>query len=219
MSQPISIVLADDHTLLRRSVAAQLSKTPGLSVVADVGTTDEAITACIRTQPDVLVFDIDIPGVECFVAARTIRDRSPKTKILFLSAFTHDRYIDSALKAGALGYVTKNESPETVVRAIQTVGASQCYFSPEVQSRIVIDKDGASLVNNGALTRAGTLTQRELEVLRYIARGMAKKEIARTMHLSVKTVENHTANVMRRLDIHDRVDLARYAIREGLVEA
>jgi DNA-binding NarL/FixJ family response regulator len=216
---PITIVLADDHTLLRRAVAAQLSKIPGFQVAADVGTTDDAITACIRSNPDVLVFDIDIPGVECFGAARTVRDRCPKTKILFLSAFTHDRYIDSALKVGALGYVTKNEPPEVVVKAIQTVAAGHSFFSAEVQARIVIDKDGASLVRNGALTRAATLTQRELEVLRYIARGMAKKEIAKVMHLSVKTVENHTANVMKRLDIHDRVDLARFAIREGLVEA
>lgn len=219
MIQPISIVLADDHALVRRSVAAQLQKTPGLTVVSDVGTTDEAINACIRYQPDVLVFDIDIPGVECFGAARIIRDRSPKTKILFLSAFTHDRYIDSALKAGAMGYVTKTEPPESVVRAIQSVAAGHSYFSPEVQARIVIDRDGASLVSGGGATRASTLTARELEVLRYLARGMAKKEIAKTMHLSVKTVENHTANVMKRLDIHDRVELARFAIREGLVEA
>jgi DNA-binding NarL/FixJ family response regulator len=219
MNTPITIVLADDHTLVRRSVAAQLQKTIGLTVVADVGTTDEAITAAIRSQPDVVVFDIDIPGVECFEAARTIRSRCPKTKILFLSAFTHDRYIDSALKAGGLGYITKTEPPETVVKAIQTVAAGQCYFSPEVQSRIVIDKDGASLINEGSETRASTLTTREIEVLRYIARGMAKKDIAKTMHLSVKTVENHTANVMKRLDIHDRVELTRFAIREGLVEA
>ncbi len=194
-----------------------LGKTPSIQVVAEVGTTDEAITAAIRHQPAVVVLDIDIPGVEAFEAARTIRSRCPRTNILYLSAFTHDRYIESALSVGALGYVTKTEPPESVVQAIMAVAAGQVYFSPEVQARIVIDRDGASL-RREPKSRSSTLTSRELEVLRYIARGMSKKEIAQTMHLSVKTVENHTANIMTRLDIHDRVELTRFAIREGIVE-
>lgn len=218
MIPTITIVLADDHTLVRRSVAAQLSKAPGLSVVADVGTTDDAISAAIKYQPDVVVLDIDIPGVECFEAARMIHSRCPKTKILFLSAFTHDRYIQSALQVGSLGYLTKAEPPETVIKAIHTVAAGQCFFSAEIQDRIVIDRDGPVL-GREATSRSATLTARELEVLRYIARGMSKKEIAKVMHLSVKTVENHTANVMKRLDIHDRVELTRFAIREGISEA
>jgi DNA-binding NarL/FixJ family response regulator len=218
MTGPITIVLADDHTLVRRAVATLLQRTPGVSVVADVGTSDDAITAAIRLQPAVVILDIDIPGVEAFEAARTIRTRCPRTKILFLSAFTHDRFIESALRVGAMGYVTKAEPPEAVVKAIQAASSGQTYFSPEVQARIVIDQDGPSLRREGQ-TRASMLTPRELEVLRYIARGMSKKEIAQTMHLSVKTVENHAANVMKRLDIHDRVELTRFAIREGLAEA
>jgi DNA-binding NarL/FixJ family response regulator len=165
------------------------------------------------------VLDIDMPGVEVFEAARMIRNRSPQTRVIFLSAFTHDRYIESALKAGALGYVTKTEGPETVVRAIHAMAAGQCYFSAAVQCRIVIDDHGPSLSADRLSTRASMLTARETEVLRYIAQGKSKKEIASTMHLSVKTVENHTANIMTRLDIHDRVELARFAIREGMIEA
>lgn len=214
----VTVVLADDHTLLRSALAQMLMNTSSVVVSADVGTTDEAISACIRHQPSVVVLDIDIPGVDPFEAARIIRSRSPRTNVLFLSAFTQDRYIESALAAGALGYITKTEPPDRAVEAIMSVAAGKAFFSPEVQSRIVIYADGARL-NVEPTTRARTLTQRELEVLRYIARGMAKKDIARVMHLSVKTVENHTANIMRRLDIHDRVELARFAIRERLVEA
>jgi len=218
MTPTISIVLADDHALVRRSLAAILQNSPDLQIVGDASSTDDAITLAIRHQPTVTVLDIDIPGVECFEAARTIRSRCPRTAILFLSAFSNDRYIDSALNVGALGYVTKSEPPETVVAAIRAIAAGQSFFSKEIQNRIVVSKDGVRLVNEPK-SRASTLTARELEVLRYIARGMSKKEIAQTMHLSVKTVENHASNVMTRLAIHDRVELARYAIREGLVEA
>jgi DNA-binding NarL/FixJ family response regulator len=104
-----------------------------------------------------------------------------------------------------------------VVKAVRTVAAGGVYFSPEVQARIVVDSNGARLAAAGT-TRASTLTARELEVLRYIARGLSKKDIAGIMHLSVKTVDNHSTSLMTKLNIHDRVELARYAIREGLAE-
>jgi DNA-binding NarL/FixJ family response regulator len=217
MSDTIKVLLADDHTLVRRAVARVLHDNPMLTVVAEVGNADDAISAALRFQPDVVVLDIDMPGVASFDAARTIAARVPNARILFLSAFTHDRYIEAALACGGLGYLTKNEPPEKVAEAIRTVAAGQTYFSPEVQSRLVIDSDGVHLGESRG--RAASLTNREMEVLRYIARGMSKKEIAKTMHLSVKTIENHSASIMSRLDIHDRVELTRFAIREGLIEA
>lgn len=213
----IRILIADDHTLVRRSLARFVTDTAQIEVVADVGSADEAIDAAIRHTPDVAVFDIDMPGISSFDAARTIHARSPKTKFLFLSAFTHDRYIDAALGCGALGYLTKTEPPENVVRAIRAVAAGQSFFSAEVQQRIVIGEDGVHLAQE-APGSISSLTNREVEVLRYIATGMSKKEIAQTMHLSVKTVENHAASIMARLDLHDRVALTRFAIREGLIE-
>ncbi|MFZ4574067.1 MAG: response regulator transcription factor [Phycisphaerales bacterium] len=217
MNRMVTIVIADDHKMLRQCVGAVLSQNTGIQVLSDVGTTDEAIDACIQLKPDVAVMDIDIPGVDSFEAARTIRARSPRTRIVFLSAFTLDRYIESALRAGALGYVAKSEPIETVVRAIHAVAAGQCYFSPEVHSRIVIDDHGPVLCPEAVATRASTLTGRETEVLRYLAHGKSKKEIAGLMCLSVKTVENHVSNIMMRLDIHDRVELTLFAIREGMV--
>ena len=217
MNESIKVLLADDHTLLRRAVGRVLHESASISVVAEVANADDAIAAALRFQPGVVVLDIDMPGIASFDAARTITARVPNAKILFLSAFTHDRYIEAALAAGALGYLSKNEPPEKVVDAIRAVAVGQCYFSPEVQSRLVIDSDGVHL--GQSTSRASLLTNREMEVLRYIARGLSKKEIAKTMHLSVKTVENHSASIMSRLDIHDRVELTRFAIREGLIEA
>lgn len=219
MNRMVSVVIADDHKLLRQCVGAVLSQNTGIQVAADVGTSDGAIDACIQHKPDVAVLDIDIPGVDTFEAARTIRARSPRTRIVFLSAFTLDRYIEAALRAGAMGYVAKSEPIETVVRAIHAVAAGQCYFSPEVHQRIVIDDQGPVLSPDAVNTRASTLTTRETEVLRYLAQGKSKKEIAGLMCLSIKTVENHAANLMARLNIHDRVELARFAIREGLTTA
>jgi DNA-binding NarL/FixJ family response regulator len=114
--------------------------------------------------------------------------------------------------------VTKGEPPEVVLSAVRTVAGGGVYFSPQVQERLVVDSTGVHLAAEGA-TRASTLTSREMEVLRYIARGLSKKDIAAIMHLSVKTVDNHSTSLMSKLNIHDRVELARYAIREGLAEA
>lgn len=218
MSEVIKVLLADDHALVRHALSQLLTQHPNIQVVADVPDANGAIDAAIRLQPHVVVMDIDMPGVAAFDAATTIQARSPQSRVVFLSAFTHDRYIEQALKCGAMGYLTKNESPDAVLRAIRAVASGQTYFSPEVQSRLVIAEDGVHLVAT-VQSRLSQLSPREVEVLRYIAQGLAKKEIAGLMHLSVKTIENHAASVMSTLDIHDRVELTRFAIREGLVDA
>lgn len=218
MSKPIRVVLADDHSMVRGALAAWLNATDDVEVVADVSNADDAIQACLERQPHVLVLDIDMPGLSCFDAARTIRARVPATRIIFLSAFFHDRYIQEALGVEASGYLTKGEPPQTVEAAIRLASSGGVCFSAQVQSRLVIGEDGVRL-GEAPKTRVETLTPRELEILRYLARGMSKKEVAQTMSLSVKTVDNHCTNLMMKLDIHDRVELARFAIREGLAEA
>lgn len=218
MTEPIRVLLVDDHALVRQSLASILGQAPGIIAVAECADGEQAIAAALKHQPQVVVMDVDMPGLAAFDAAQVIRSRVPGVKIIFLSAFTHDRYIDAALKAGAMGYLTKNEPPGNVERAVRAVASGKTYYSPEVQSRLVVDNDGVRL-ETSVKSRVNDLTAREVEVLRYIARGMSKKEIAQVMHLSVKTVENHSANIMQTLDIHDRVELTRFAIREGLVEA
>ena len=218
MNGPVSVLLADDHALVRGALASWLQSAPDITVVADVSNADDACTEALRLQPDVVVLDIDMPGLLCFDAATKIKRQCPQTRIIFLSAFFHDRYIEQALEVQASGYVTKGEPPESVLKAIRTVAAGGTCFSPEVQSRIVIDPQGPRLAREQH-SRSALLSRRELEVLRYLARGTAKKEIARTMSISVRTAEKHSANLMRKLDIHDRVEFARFAIREGLAEA
>lgn len=217
MSRAITVLLVDDHALVRNTLSAWLRQTGRFEVLGTVENADTAVTEAIRLRPDVVVMDIDMPGLLAFDAARVIRSRSSGTRILFLSAYFHDRYIEEALNVEASGYIGKGQPPERVAEAIATVASGGVSFAPEVQSRIVIDSTGLHLAGTGR-TRTSTLTPRELEVLRYVARGMAKKDIAKTMHLSVKTVDNHCTSLMTKLDIHDRVDLARFAIREGLAE-
>lgn len=214
----ISVLLVDDHALVREALADVLRAGGDMRIVGMVGSADEAIAVAVRDHPDVIVMDIDMPGLLVFDAIRTIKARCPRTRVLVLSAFFHDRFIEDALRVEASGYITKTEPPDVVARAIRTVAAGGAYFSPQVQERIVVDSGGARLADD-VRTRSSTLSPRELEVLRYIARGMSKKDIAAVMHLSVKTVDNHSTSLMAKLNIHDRVELARYAIREGLAEA
>jgi DNA-binding NarL/FixJ family response regulator len=214
----IRVLIVDDHDLVRVALSERLQREPNLRVVGSAGTADEAIEKVIEYEPDVVLMDIDMPGLICFDAAKQINAINPETRIIFLSAFSHDRYIQQALAVKARGYLTKCEPPATVVAAIMEVMSGGAYFSEEVRARIVVHKKGA-LLSSDVRSRASTLTEREVEVLRYVARGLAKKEIARTMHISVKTVDRHSANIMNKLEIHDRVELARFAIREGLAEA
>lgn len=220
MSTPIRVLLVDDHALVRDALAEHLSKVDGLHVVACAKDAEEATMLSTDLRPDIILMDIDMPGIICFDAARRIMATCPSTRIIFLSAFFHDHYIEQALAVQARGYITKSEPPERVVSAIREVAAGGSCYSEQIRSRLVMGHGGVFLAREGkGPTRASTLTPREIEVLRYIARGLPKKDIAQTMHISTKTVENHSANIMTKLDIHDRVELARYAIREGLAEA
>lgn len=214
----ISVLLVDDHALLRETLRERLSREEGLSVVATADNAGEAIRLASAHRPDVVLMDIDMPGQSCFEAANQIKRNQPSTSIIFLSAFFHDRYIESALAAQASGYITKDEHPDIIVKALRNAADDVAYFSPKVQDRLVIDASGVKLAGSG-MSRGSLLTQRELQVLRHLARGLPKKEVAQVMHVSVKTVSRHTENLMEKLNIHDRVGLARYAIREGLAEA
>ena len=209
-------MIADDHGLVRSSLAQWLRGMQDFEVVAEVETADDAIAACAQHEPHVLLMDIDMPGRLSFDASAVVRVRSPRTRIIFLSAHTHDRYIQDAIDADAAGYLTKHEPPERLAAGIRDVASGGAAFSPEIRDRLVIAGDGVSLA--GSRSRLSTLSPRELETLRYLARGLSKKEIAQHMHISVKTVDNHTTNLMGKLDVHDRVELTRFALREGLVE-
>ena len=211
---PTRILLVDDHEIMREALAQYLGTQDSLDVVASVPDHATAIEEAGRSQPDVALLDIEVPGLDCFVAAREIAERSPSTRVLFLSAFCRDRYIEQALEVGAAGYVVKGEEPATLHHAIEAVMRGERYFSEEVENRLVVGDDGLRLAEPGS-TRAASLTAREREILGYVAVGMSKKEIAALVDLSVRTIDAHVRNIMAKLDLHDRVELARFAIREG----
>ncbi len=214
----VRILLVDDHALLRDALGERLHREDSLDVVGTASTAEEAIELARSLRPDIILMDIDMPGLTCFEAAKRILQEREHVRIVFLSAYTHDHYIEEALSVGAMGYLTKAEPPDRVISAIREVAEDHTCFSDAVLNRIVFEDCGAKLATTGK-SRVSTLTNREVEILRYLARGLGKKEIARIVHVSTKTVDKHTENLMRKLDIHDRVELARFAIREGLAEA
>ncbi len=215
----IRIVLIDDHVMVLDSLVSRLEQESDLAVVGVATDAREGIKLVIKHDPNIVLMDIDMPGLDCFDAVRKMRDRKAKAHIVFLSAFTNDRYIEQALDVEARGYLTKRESTDVIVQAIREVAGGGVHFSPEVQDRIVVDGKKVSLgAKVGRSSRVSLLTNRELEVIRYIARGLSKKQMALTMDLSAKTIENYSNNIMAKLGIHNRVDLARFAIREGIAE-
>jgi DNA-binding NarL/FixJ family response regulator len=212
------VVLADDHGLVRELLREKLTLSSDFEVVEAVADADAALAAAVRHTPDVVVLDVDMPGRDAFEVARAIRTSMARTAVMFLSSHATDNFISMALAAGARGYVLKTAGTTEIAKAVRDVAAGGVAFAPEVQARLVIDRDGPRLAQ-GPETKLATLADREIEVLRYIAKGLSKKEIASIMVLSVKTVQNHTDRLMQKLAIHDRVELARFAIREGLVTA
>src|ERR1043166_8569936 len=201
--------MADDHPLLAGPLALRLDHEPSFQVAGIGKTAQEAVALCMEHSPEVLLLDIDMPGMSCFDAARRIRKLRPRTKLIFVSGFWEDRFIEQALNAKAHGYVTKTELAETLVQAIKEVMAGGAFFSKEVQSRIVVDSRGARL-QGGQCSRTSTLTSREREVMAYVAQGMDRNMIADQMQRARGTADNNLSNIRKKLKIHSMVDLVRF---------
>lgn len=214
-SGTITVVVADDHALIRSALVGVLNATPDLRVLGEAATMEEAHTETLAKSPRVLVLDVDMPGKDAFQLVTELRRDRPGTDVLVLSGSVQDRLIQSARQVGAKGYVAKIDRTDAVIDAIRAIAKGQTYFSSTVQTRIVPEDAKRA----AGATKGERLSDRELEVLRYVGRGFAKKQIAEMMNISVKTVDKHVTTVMDKLDIHDRVELARYAIREGLISA
>jgi DNA-binding NarL/FixJ family response regulator len=218
-SGSIAVLIADDHALVRYMLKERLALEADIRVTAAVGSGEEAIRVAGLEPPEVAVLDIDMPGLSAFETAKIFRERFPRTRVIFLSAFVQDRYIERALKVQASGYLTKSEPPETVIQAIRRVMAGVTCFSADVRARLVVGAEGMCLAAPSTpIMRQELLTEREQDILRCLARGMPKKDVARKLNISVKTVDHHATHIMAKLDIHDRVELARFAIREGFIE-
>jgi DNA-binding NarL/FixJ family response regulator len=215
-SENTRILLADDHALVRRGVRMILDNEPGLAVVAEAGDGAEAVAA-VRAQPiDLAILDVAMPRLTGLQAAREVSRRSPSTRILMLSMHDNEQYFFEALKAGASGYVLKSVADRDLVDACRAAMRGESFVYPAAMSTLV--RDYLDRVRRGERLPARLLTTREDEVLKLIAEGHSSKEIAHALTISLKTVERHRANILRKLGMRDRTQLTRYAIRAGLIE-
>jgi DNA-binding NarL/FixJ family response regulator len=216
VDNPTRVVLGDFSPVLREALAGLLLATRDFAIVARTETCDQTIDACLLESPHVVGLCLGMAGSP-FEAARTIRARREGCGIVFLSVEAHAWYIRAAVEVGANGFVCASDTAEGFVAAFRAAARGGYYVSPEIAPRVSITDSGMSFISEAKDVLA-PLTPREIEVLRFVAQGLSKKEIADSLHLSVKTVENHASSLMNRLSIHDRVGLTRLAIRERLVE-
>lgn len=210
----IRILLADDHDLVRKGFRSLLESQPDMQVVAEVGEGRAALLAARDLDPDIVIMDVAMPGLNGVEATRQLLQETPRTKVLALSMHSAGRIVAQMLQAGAQGYLLKSCALEELVRAVRTVAEGKTYLCPEVAGKVV----QGYLQRPAAEEQAGCacLTDREREVLQLVAEGKATKVIANLLELTVKTVEGHRHNIMHKLGIHSVAELTKFAIREGL---
>lgn len=212
----LRILLTDDHTLFRQGLKTLLDAEYDMQVVGEAQEGAEAVSKAATLQPDLVLMDIGMPGLASFDAVRQIRKQRPETKVMFLSMYDDEDYLQQCLAAGGSGYMLKDSPADQLIAAIREVRRGGKYLSPRVLSKLVEDfsvRDPAERFK----PRINTLTPREREVLKLLAEGLSVKEIAVQLHLSTKTVEAHKFNLMRKLDVHNKAQLVTYAIKHKVI--
>jgi two-component system response regulator NreC len=213
----IRVLLADDHTLFRQGVRTLLSAESDMEVVDEAADGISAVEKAAEAKPDVVLMDIGMPGPSSFETTRQIRRNRPETKVLFLTMYDDEDYLVEAMQVGGSGYVLKDSPAAQLVAAVRDVHRGGSYLSPRMLSQLV--DDFRTRVNTtDRVPRFSTLTPREKEVLKMLAEGNSVKEIAGQLNLSVKTVEAHKFNLMRKLDIHNKAQLVQYAIQKKVIK-
>ena len=208
-SDPITVVLADDHVVVRSALRMLLEDENGIEVVAEAGDADSAIRYVNGHHPAVLILDINMPGGSGLGAIPTIRSQSPETQIVVLTMQAETSAAREALQAGVLGYILKEAAGEELVKAVRLAAEGKTYLQPELGARLAAERDVGA---------PDDLSSRELEVLRLIALGHTTSEIADSLYLSVRTVESHRAHIQQKLGLTSRSDLVRYALERRLIE-
>jgi DNA-binding NarL/FixJ family response regulator len=211
------ILLADDHPLVRAGLRTVIEREPDLQVVAEASNGAEAVEKALSSQVELAILDVAMPRLTGLQATEQLARRRPELKILLLSMYENEQYYFAALRAGACGYLLKSVADEEVVNACRAViGGERFVYPPSVRART---RDHLERARRGEAVPPDLLTPRELEVLKLVAEGHSSQEIATTLVISIKTVERHRSNIIDKLGVRDRVDLTRYAIRRGLVQA
>jgi DNA-binding NarL/FixJ family response regulator len=215
----LRILIADDHDVIRRGLKTLLEAHPGWKVCAEAHTGTEAVAKSQETKPDIAVLDINMPEMSGLEAARKIHEILPKTETLMLSLEYSDDLIVGCIDAGARGYMVKSDAGHQIVTAVESLANHKPFFTPRVKEALSGDNAIVSELGDGRRSTRERLTAREREVVRLISEGKHSREVSATLGISVKTVETHRANIMRKLDIHCMGDLVRYALRNRLVDA
>lgn len=208
------VLLVDDHSIVRDSLARRLEDEPDMIVPDTAGTADDGLALAIDKEFDIMVMDINMPGMSVFEAAKRLQITNPELPLLFLSAYWNDAFIEQAQSVGAVGLLSKSDEPEVLIEAIRSVMDGSVILSEEVRGRF--KEESAGTAPDEHKTKLSTLTPREVDVLRWVGMGQSRKQMANQLGISENTVAVHTNRIMRKLDIHDRVGLARFAIKIGL---
>ncbi len=210
----MKLLIADDHGIVRGGLRLLLDRQPDMEVVAEACDGVEAVQIALRERPDICVLDVSMPRMTGLQATVEIKTHAPEIAILLLSMYDDERYLFEALQAGASGYILKQEADTALVDAVRAVARGEPFMTNAAEQSLL--REWMADDSTGPVE---PLTLREREVLKLIAEAYTNKAIGETLHLAEKTVESHRANLMRKLEMRDRVELVRYAIRRGLIEA
>lgn len=207
----LRVFVADDHELVRYALKTMLEAEPDIDVVGEAADGDQAISLCIEARPDVLVLDLRMPGEDGVEVCRRVREACPETTVLVLTSFDEDEELFGVLSAGACGYLLKDSRPERIVHAIRSVADGQAVFDSAVASRIITGRPHG----NDALDEP--LSEREMEVLQLMSKGLSNKEIGRALWIGETTVKTHVSHILRKLGQADRTQAVLAAVKAGLV--
>jgi DNA-binding NarL/FixJ family response regulator len=213
--KPMRILIADDHELFRRGVAAELTQVQGWVVAAEATNGRDAVALAASLKPDIVILDLTMPELNGLEAARQIVSADPAARVLILTAHESEQLVREVLSAGAQGYVLKSDAGRTLITALQALLAGGSFFTSNV-ARMVLD--GYLRSESREAVPAQTLSAREREIVQLLAEGNSNKDIARALNISVKTAETHRSNVMRKMEFASLAELVRYAIRNNIIE-
>ncbi|MEO7934102.1 MAG: response regulator transcription factor [Chthoniobacterales bacterium] len=215
MKKSLTILLAEDHMMVREGFRTLLELEPDFSIVGEARDGRTAVALARQLQPDILLLDLAMPRMNGLEAARQIRLAQPACKILILSAHSDDAYVEQALACGVSGFLLKQSSASLLTHAIREVALGRTYFTPSIAKRF---RSHQTSLPGKLKKKLTTLTSREREVLQLIAEGKTNKATALELRIGIKTVEKHREHLMAKLDIHDTAGLTRYAISSGIIE-
>lgn len=211
LKKTISVLLVDDHEVVRAGYGQVLSGASDIELIAEAGSGEEGYSAYVKYQPDVVIMDISLPGISGIEAIRRITAREETARILVFSMHEDTVFVDQALQAGALGYITKRSAAETLVEAVRTVASGQRYLDPALAQTLAMEK------NRGQSNTFSDLSTREFEIFCLLAEGLPTNDIAERLSIAPKTVANYSTQIKYKLGVKTHAEIAHLAIRHGLI--